>query len=67
MTAVWGGGVQMVIYLEDDATRERADAISGALQRLPALQRLTVEQEVTEVVERHHVGTGGQEVADGTP
>jgi cell division transport system permease protein len=40
MTAVWGGGVQMVIYLEDDATRDRADAIAGALTQLPAVERI---------------------------
>jgi len=38
MTAVWGGGVQMVIYLEDDVPRDRADAIAEALHQLPAVQ-----------------------------
>jgi len=40
MTAVWGGGVQMVVYLEDETPRERADAIAGALGQLPAVQRI---------------------------
>ena len=38
LTAVWGGGVQMVVYLDDDTPRERADTIAAALARLPAVE-----------------------------
>jgi len=41
MTAVWRGGVQMAVYLDDDTPRDRVDAIAGALTRIPAVERVT--------------------------
>jgi cell division transport system permease protein len=37
LAASWGRGVQMTVYLEDDATPERAHQIAGALQKLPGV------------------------------
>jgi cell division transport system permease protein len=40
MTARWGGGVQMVVYLQDGAGAERAARIAEALTQLPAVERV---------------------------
>ena len=37
LAAGWGRGVQMTVYLEDDATPERARQIAGALTKLPGV------------------------------
>ncbi len=38
VASAWGDDVQMVVYLEDNAPRERADAIGNALVQLPAIE-----------------------------
>ncbi|RMH41016.1 MAG: FtsX-like permease family protein [Deltaproteobacteria bacterium] len=38
VTARVGGGVQMIVYLDDGVTADRARAIEAALQRLPAVR-----------------------------
>lgn len=40
MTSVWGGGVQMVVYLDDGVGEAHADAIAGVLEQLPAVERI---------------------------
>jgi cell division transport system permease protein len=39
-TASWGGGVQMIVYLDDTATADRAAAIADALRTSPAIERI---------------------------
>lgn len=41
MTRAWSGGAHMVVYLDDTASPERAEAISDALLSLPAVDRVT--------------------------
>jgi cell division transport system permease protein len=40
LTARWDRGVQMVVYLEDDVTPERARAIGGVLAGVSAIERV---------------------------
>jgi cell division transport system permease protein len=41
MTRSWGGGAQMVVYLEDDAGAALAGRIGAVLEDLPAVERVT--------------------------
>src|SRR5690606_15115193 len=40
LTAAWSGGVQMIVYLTEDASVARADEIAAALTRLPAVEQV---------------------------
>ena len=40
LTQPWGQGVQMVVYLDDDATPERARAIADVLRAVQAIERV---------------------------
>jgi cell division transport system permease protein len=40
LTQPWGQGVQMVVYLDDDATPERARAIAEILRSVDAIERV---------------------------
>jgi cell division transport system permease protein len=40
MTDVWGGGVQMVVYLDDGVGKDHADAIASVLEQLPAVETI---------------------------
>jgi cell division transport system permease protein len=40
LTAKWGRGVHMVVYLKDDVTPERARAIGRVLGQIPAIERV---------------------------
>jgi|GEM_PF-5194808 len=39
-TSSWGGGVQMVVYLEHHADEQRADELADVLRGLPAVTRI---------------------------
>jgi len=41
MTQRWGGGVQMVVYLEDGVATARANEIAASLRKLPAVTGVT--------------------------
>ncbi len=41
MTERWGGGVQMVVYLEDGVPSSRANQIASELRKLPAVTGVT--------------------------
>ena len=40
VTHGWGGGVQMVVYLDENASPERARAIARVLEQVPAVERV---------------------------
>lgn len=40
LTGGWGGGVQMVVYLHDDVTAERAAQIGGILRAVDAVEKV---------------------------
>ena len=41
LTEEWGHGVQMIVYLEDGVTDDRAGEIAGVLNELPAVEAVT--------------------------